>query len=646
MSNFLQFTVFGIMLGAGYAIAATGLVVTYTTSGVFNFAQGAVGMIAAFGYWELVSAHHVPVLAALVIVLILGASIAGAFVERVLMRRLHGASAERPVMVTLGLMVILTGMATIVWSPTTQRSVEPMISGQFRLVGINIQYQYVLIIAVAAAVAFGLRALFYRTRTGFALRAVVDDPELLGMSGVSPNRMSQYGWMLGFMMAALSGVLLAPTQTTGISIPALTLLVVSGYAAAIIGRLKNIPVAFAAAIGIGLAENYITNYIEPHLSSALQTDVQAAVPMIFLFAALVTLPSVRLRAVGRLTSLRAPRVAGGRESLVAGGVFLAVAIVAMLVFANSSWKGITILDLGAEVMAFGIIALSLVLVTGYSGQVSLCQFTFMGIGAFIMGKVAGGGSVLGLLAATAICAAVGALIAWPTVRLSDLYLALATFAFADAVFYGFFSDGRIYGSGGLSIGRIVLPGLSLGSDKAEFLLVTVFFVLSAWLVLAIRRSLFGRRLVAVNDSPAAYATVGLDIGFTKVAVFAIAAAMAGLAGALYGTVQGTVGTTDFDLFSGIIFVLFVTIWSIRTVSGAFLAALTYVALNQIWPSSIGIFAGLGVILIGRAANGILGIEALHFRLPWVKAPAAPPEALAMSTFSGAPTGSEGLSAAG
>ncbi len=112
-------------------------------------------------------------------------------------------------------------------------------------------------------------------------------------------------------------------------------------------------------------------------------------------------------------------------------------------------------------------------------------------------------------------------------------------------------------------------------------------------MLAIRRSLFGRRLVAVNDSPAAYATVGLNIGFTKVAVFAIAAGMAGLAGALYGTVQQIVGTTDFDIFPGIIFVLFVTIWGIRTVSGAFLAALTYVVLNQIWPSSIGIFAGPG-----------------------------------------------------
>ena len=116
----------------------------------------------------------------------------------------------------------------------------------------------------------------------------------------------------------------------------------------------------------------------------------------------------------------------------------------------------------------------------------------------------------------------------------------------------------------------------------------------------------------------------------------------------YGTVQGTVGTTDFDLFSGIIFVLFVTVWSIRTVSGAFLAALTYVALGQISPSGIGIFAGLGVILIGRAGNGILGIEALHVRLPWVKAPPAPPvqSVAPVGAPFGAAAGSEGLSAAG
>ena len=618
MSNFLQYTVFGIMLGSGYAIAATGLVVTYTTSGVFNFAQGAVGMIAAFGYWELVTAHHVPVLVALVIILILGASIAGAFVERVLMRRLHGASAERPVMVTLGLMVILTGLAAIIWSPSTQRTVGYMINGQFRLVGINIEYQYVLIIGVAIAVAIGLRALFYGTRTGYALRAVVDDPELVAMSGASPNRMSQYGWILGFMMAALAGVLLASTQTTGLNIEAMTLLVVSGYAAAIVGRLKNIAVTFIAAVGIGLLENYVVNYLLPHLPQSFVPDVTVALPMVFLFIALVMLPSVRLRAVGRLTTMRAPRVPSGTESLVAGAVFFVVAVAAALAFDNTEFKGTTVLTLGGGVMTLGIGGLSLILVTGYSGQVSLCQFSFMGIGAFVMGKVAGGGSLLGLVAATAVCAAVGALIALPTIRLRDLYLALATFAFADAVANGFFTDTHIYGSGGVNIGRIVLPGLSFGGDAAEFLMVSVFFVLAAWMVLAIRRSLFGRRLVALNDSPAAYATVGLNIGFTKVAVFAIAAGMAGLAGALYGTVQQTVGTSDFDIFPGIIFVLFVTIWSIRTVSGAFLAALTYVVLNQLWPSGLGLFAGIGIILIGRAAGGILGIEAFQFHLPWVK----------------------------
>ena len=466
MSSFLQYTVFGVMLGAGYAIAATGLVVTYTTSGVFNFAQGAVGMIAAFCYWELVAAHHVPVLVALVIILVVGAAD---------LRGPGRAGADAPAARGVG-RAAGHGHPRPDGHPDRARhrssgtrpptgTVNNMVSGQFRLVGINIQYQEVLIIGVALAVAVALRLLFYSTRTGFALRAVVDDPELLAMSGVSPNRMSQYGWILGFIMAALAGVLLAPTQTTGISIEAMTLLVVNGYAAAIVGRLKNIPVTFVAAIGIGLAENYVINYLLPHLPQSLVPDVTVALPMVFLFIALVTLPSVRLRAVGRLTTMRA--AAGGRAAgsrWWPGVAFFVVAIVVAVVFDNTAFRGTTVLTLGGVVMTLGIVGLSLVLLTGYSGQVSLCQFSFMGIGAFVMGKIAGGGSLLGLLAATAICAAVGALVALPTIRLRDLYLALATFAFADAVANGFFTDAHIYGAGGVIIGRIVLPGLSFGGD--------------------------------------------------------------------------------------------------------------------------------------------------------------------------------------
>ncbi len=622
MSNFIQYTVFGVMLGAGYAIAATGLVVTYTTSGVFNFAQGAVGMVAAFCYWELVVAHGVPVVPALLIVLVPGAAICGGIVERVLMRQLHGASPERPVLVTLGLMVILTGVATEIWNPGTQRSVPNMVTGQFGLAGINIQYQEVLLIGVAAAVALALRLLFTQTRTGFALRAVVDDPDLLAMAGASPRRVSQLGWVLGFFMAALAGVMLAPTQTTGISIPAMTLLVVNGYAAAIVGRLRNVTATFVAAIGIGLLENYVISYVFPHVPQDLVPDITLALPMAFLFIALVTLPSVRIRAVGRLTTIRPARVPSLTESSVAAAAFVAVAVLLAAVFDNTPFRGTTVLTLGGVVLTLGIVGLSLVLLTGYSGQVSLCQFSFMGIGAFVMGKVAGGGSLIGLVAATVLCAALGALVALPTIRLRDLYLALATFAFADAVATGFFPDTHIFGSGGVSVGRIVLPGLSFGGDAAEFLLVTGFFVVCAWIVLAVRRSLFGRRLIAVNDSPAAYATVGLNIGVTKVAVFALAAGMAGLAGALYGTVQQVVGTSDFDFFYGIIFVLFVTIWSIRSVSGAFLGALTYVVLNQWSPNGFGLFAGVGIILVARAAGGLLGLDALQLPLPWIRGQAA------------------------
>src|ERR1035437_6080482 len=175
-------------------------------------------------------------------------------------------------------------------------------------------------------------------------------------------------------------------------------------------------------------------------------------------------------------------------------------------------------------------------------------------------------------------------------------------------------------SPGINVGRIILPGLSFGGNRSEFLLLSVFFVRVALLVLTIRRSLFGRRLVAMSDSPAAYATLGLNLAVTKVAVFAIAAALAGIAGGLYATVNGTVGSADFDFFSGIIFVLFVTVWSIRAVSGAFLAAVTYVMLTTFWSTGLGLVAGAGIILIGRAASGILGIDRLStlLPLPWVK----------------------------
>jgi branched-chain amino acid transport system permease protein len=617
VSQFLEFTVLGIILGSVYAISATGLVVTYTTSGVFNFAHGAVGMIAAFTYYELLS-DHVPALLAMVLILLVGAPLFGIVVEWLLMRRLLGQTGERPILVSLGLLVILIGVALVVWGTNSQDIVPALVNGTHNIGGVGVTNQDLVIVVAAVVVAVVLRFLFYNVRLGVALRAVVDDSDLLTMSGASPVTMSRTGWILGSFLAALAGVLLAQDQSTAINPYFLSLLVVNGFAAAVVGRLRSVTMTYVGAVVLGLLVTYFASYAVPHLGS-YGPDLLAIIPMVFLFAALVALPSVRLRAVGRLSTLKPPRVSGGKESLIAGVVFLVVAVLFSFTISGVAIDGISNAGLIADqTMTYGIVGLSLILIIGYAGQVSLCQFTFMGIGAFVMGKVAGGGSLLGVIAAVAACAAVGALVALPAIRLRGLYLALATFAFADAM-YSIFPDVRVLGQG-LTVGQIVLPGLSFAGNRAGFLLVTVAFVLSAWLVLAIRRSLFGRRLVALNDSPAACATIGLNAPFTKVAVFAIAAALAGLAGALYSTTAGTVGPSDFDIFSGVMFVLFVTVWSIRTVSGAFLAALTFALLNHVWSNGVGLFAGVGIVLIGWAPNGILGITALQIPLPWVKRP--------------------------
>ena len=174
MSQFLEFTVLGIILGSIYAISATGLVVTYTTSGIFNFAHGAVGMIAAFGYYELVH-NNVPDVLAVVLILFVGAPLFGVVVEVVLMRRLLGQTGERPIMVSLGLLVILIGVALVVWGTNSSDTISPLVNGTHSIGGVGVTNQDLVIVAAAVVVALALRFLFYNVRLGVALRAVVDE---------------------------------------------------------------------------------------------------------------------------------------------------------------------------------------------------------------------------------------------------------------------------------------------------------------------------------------------------------------------------------------------------------------------------------------------------------------------------------------
>ena len=191
------------------------------------------------------------------------------------------------------------------------------------------------------------------------------------MAGASPARFGQYGWAIGAFLAALAGILLAPLVTLDIN--TLTLLVINGYAAALVGRLKNLPLTFAGGVVLGLVESYAIGYLPV---GTLLSNIKPVVPMVFLFLVILVVPQGRLRAAGRAIALRVPRVAGWRESVIAGVVFVAITWVV------SAHLSSTNLATAGHGMAFAIIMLSLVLLVGYGGQVSLCQLTFAGLGAF------------------------------------------------------------------------------------------------------------------------------------------------------------------------------------------------------------------------------------------------------------------------
>jgi branched-chain amino acid transport system permease protein len=256
-------------------------------------------------------------------------------------------------------------------------------------------------------------------------------------------------------------------------------------------------------------------------------------------------------------------------------------------------------------IVLGIVMLSLVLLTGYGGQVSLCQMTFAGVGAFCMGKILGGSSIVGLVAAFAIPALVGAVLALIVLRLRDIYLALATLAFAYAMDNMFFN--RELGFGGiLHVGRVVAH-----SQRSFLIEVAALFAVAAVSVLALKRGPFGRRLAALNDSEVACVSIGMSTTTTKVVAFTLAAGIAGLGGALYGGWQGQVGPADFTTLVSLILLLLIALGGLGTVAGAFAAALFY-ALQPVIQSHVhisnftGLLVGLGAVSLGRNPGGVVG----------------------------------------
>jgi len=636
--NLLRTLVVGVTIGSIYAIAASGLVVTYTTSGVFNFAQGAMGMFCAFVYWTLKVDWGVPAIPAVLVTVLIFAPLFGALIERVLMRRLSTAPLVAKLVVTIGLMVALMGLAVSIWEPTTSRSIPTFYGTE----GFNIGDTFVpwfrfITIVTGLLLAVIMRLVLYRTRLGVAMRAVVDQRELAALNGARPGLTSSFAWALGTSMAALAGIFLAE-ELSNLSVETLTLFIVNAFAAAIIGRLKSLPWTYIGGMIIGIAIAFQSNFLDwtkvgPGEFTA--GDPFFVIPTVILFIALLFIPQARIE--GRqLSSKITPKVPSMKRAALGMGVLFAF----MLVNA-AYWDRIGVRNLTLVVL-YALLMLSLVPLTGWSGQISLAQITFAGVGAFAMFKVAGSpdgwwiipggnGAVWGIIVAALLAIPFGLLVALPALRLQGLYLALATMAFAILGQQLFFEQEDVFGTGGKRIPPIRLFGFGLdepftllgvrfSEDAAMLLFATACFCVVGLAVVALRRSQYGRRLIALRDSPAASATLGVNLFGTKLAVFALSAAIAGFAGALNGAYLGSASTPDFEMLKGLPILLLAVVGGVSLVSGVLFGgfalqsfawlvelfpARTYPTLNQwlVYWQRIG--PGLAGIGIGREPDGVV-----------------------------------------
>jgi len=610
MDKFLALTFAGLCTAAIYAIAASGLVLTYTTTGVFNFAHGAIGMLGAFTYWQLHVAWGWPTpIAFLAVLLVIGPAF-GAALEAGIMRRLQGTTEATQLVVTVSVLAAALGLTAWLWSPQESHPLSHLWEGNKISIGpVNVTWHSVFAFVLAIVIAIGLRLLLYRTRAGVTMRATVDDRPLVTLNGGKPDRSGMLAWAIGCSLAALAGMLAAPDQ--GLS-PVLALLIVNAYAAAVIGRLRSLPLTFVGAVILGLADAYGTGYI--NLQNDYLSGFRAAIPVIILFIALIAMPQSRLRGHSAVRSReRLPKPSWSDSLVACGGILIATAVIATMV---TDANALTLM----RVFAIGIIALSLVPLVGYAGYISLCQMSFAGIGAVAMAHLGHGGTPTGLVWAAVLAGAVGALVALPTLRLSGIYLALATASFAvvlDAWLFNLpkFSIGpidvKLFELGTIPVARLHIPFVDPSSEKAELVVMAAVFCVCTLLVVAMRRSYFGERLLAMKDSPAACATLGLNIRRTKLLVFSLSAAIAGVGGALYGATLGTVSPDRFSFFESLPLLLLAVVGGIGSAGGAIFTGMVLYGIplasaSIVWFANIGrVLPGAMGIGLGKNPNGVV-----------------------------------------
>jgi ABC-type branched-subunit amino acid transport system ATPase component/branched-subunit amino acid ABC-type transport system permease component len=571
VSQFLPFIVIGLTTGAVYGLAGTGLVLTYKTSGIFNFAYGAIAAIAVFVFYWLHSQHGVPWPWAAVLVLFVLSPIEGLGLE-LLARILEPTTATIKVVATVGLLLIVVGVGTL-WYGNANVNFPPFLNtNTVRFLGVNVGWDQITVVIVSV-VATGILYYFFRVvRLGVAMRGVVDNPDLVSMTGTNPVAVRRWAWIIGTIFASMAGLLLAPSLSLNAEI--ITLLVVQAFGAAAIGYFSNLPLTFVGGLFIGVAGALATKYAA---SVSWLTGLSAGLPFVILFIVLIVTPRARLaeRRVVAATALRRSWYAPVRVRLVAAAIVLAFfCIVPTFVGVNlSTWS---------SALVYIMLFLSLGLLVKTSGQISLCHLAFAAVGAAAFGHFTTSFHMpwlVALILAGLVAVPVGALVAIPAIRLSGVFLALATYGFGILLEQMFYDTNLMFGptTGGIPAPRpdVTILGWHLFSDKGFYYLLLVFVVINVVIIQAILRGRMGRLLKGLSDSPVALETHGATVNVMKVLVFCISAALAAIAGALLASLFSYGLGTNYSSFASLTLVTILTITVIGDPWYAIIAALAY-----------------------------------------------------------------------
>ncbi|PAZ12583.1 hypothetical protein CLM62_29730 [Streptomyces sp. SA15] len=543
MDDVLRFALLGLGLGALYALTAHGIVLVYRGSGVLNLAHGAIGMAGAYVQWELAAHHGVsywPAVACGVLV----SAVLGVLTHLLVIRPLRRASSPARLVGTLAVFIVLTAVAVKRYGDSVQLVPGKLPNRLLTIAGATVSEDRMWLLGIAVAVTVALHLLYKRTMFGLGTTAVAENENTAASLGWSPDLIATANWALGSALAGLTGILIVPV--IGLSVTGLTTLLLSALAAALVGRFSSFPITLAGGLVIGVVQSELTRF------GSDVTGLASSVP--FLFIALVLVARGRALPLRGTFLDRLPALGTGRVRPVP----LVLAVVVGLVLVNLStplWA-----DAITTTLVFSLIILSIVVVTGYAGQVSLAAYALAGTGAFIAGHAAadwGWPFELALLAGVLGTVPIGLLFALPAVRTRGVNLAIITLGLGTTLEAMVFQNTDLSttpGSDGIAVGKQTLFGISVsGVDHPQryAAVVLVMFVAATLVVANVRRSRTGRRLVAVRANERAAAALGIDVRAAKLYAFGLSAALAALAGVLTGFRSTSVVLSEFASFDSI-----------------------------------------------------------------------------------------------